>query len=776
MADADKKTRSAESSRLVRIERPLNASIAGGGTSAAKEENAISEYSALSPPPHSSSASSSPTSITYKPDDNLPTNVSTQEQLRLLPPVCLNDDENTRQNRPLRHVDDLGNEYLYSLAPMSYSVAFILVVELLERFAFYGIYYTMTLFLTGAYNDDWNAGFASVKAASFVSVSTMVAYSTPFIGAFFADSLLGDYKAILFGMLFFYLPGVLLIALTTVPSLLGEEFNDQLLTIGILFLWPLGTGIVKSIVNGEKNMCEDDGRRRTWYWFAHCPPSLSLSPVAVFGAKQYHPVLQSSLIESYYVSFYTTINVGALAGICIIPIIAQHNLTLAYFVPLLLLTGGVASFLLGTPRYVKTAPRNRDNLCHVGLKKRGRQGSTPVTLSPIGKKKTVTLLEILRISVLIVPFCVGYNQMPTTFIVQGTVMSNAFGLINVASMNSLDSISVLFFGYITATYIYPGLNRRGIKIPTTYKFAIGSFLGALAIVWAIFVEHLIHSTYKRTGEPVNVLWQAPSYLLIGFGEIFAVSAAYEVAFTASPPDKKVLSSATNIFCVGGLPNMICIVLYHSCSHWFANDRGTTNINYLEDYSTAHVGKYFGVLLVVMGLGIFINVLPWVREYVESIEDRASDLVKTPHIGKSPPLRQHDVESTSEGAPLIITPRTRKYQEYLQYGSGPSLARSGSMRAGPSLSRSDLPGGHVKNIKYNMIPKLYRGGGAPDVRRVHVATDATGRPIRAGDLAAAQKKAQLLQAQKQHQQQQPRPISRQQEQSRPQGLNRHNSMS
>ena len=378
--------------------------------------------------------------------------------------------------------------------------------------------------------------------------------------------------------------------------------------------------------------------------------------------------------------------------------------------------------------------------------------------------------------------------MPTTFIVQGTVMSDAFGFINVASLNSLDAISVLFFGYITASYIYPALNRRGIKIPTTYKFAIGSFCGALAIVWAIFVEYLIHSTYATTGKAVNVLWQSPSYILIGFGEIFAVSAAYEAAFTASPPDKKVLASATNIFCVGGLPNCVCIMLYHSCSHWFTNDRGTTSITRLEDYSTAHVWKYFLVLLSIMGLGMFINVLPSVRGYVESIEEKASELVKTPHIGKSPPIiRRRDVES-GEGQPLVVTPRTRKYQKYLEYGSGPTLNRSGSMRAGPGLSRSDLPGGHVKNIKYKMIPKLYRSGGGRDGKpSIQVATDSDGRPIRAGDLAAAKMKHQqqrhagmsdrqettaLIPPQNARQKQ-----TRNQEDSyQNQGLERHNSMS
>jgi len=34
----------------------------------------------------------------------------------------------------------------------------------------------------------------------------------------------------------------------------------------------------------------------------------------VFGAKQFHPLLQSSLIEAYYVNFYMCINIGALFG------------------------------------------------------------------------------------------------------------------------------------------------------------------------------------------------------------------------------------------------------------------------------------------------------------------------------------------------------------------------------------------------------------------------------------------------------------------------------
>lgn len=179
--------------------------------------------------------------------------------------------------------------------------------------------------------------------------------------------------------------------------------------------------------------------------------------------------------------------------------------------------------------------------------------------------------------------------------------------------------------------------------------------------------------------------------------------------------------------------MICIGLYHICSHWFENSKGNANIGHIEDYTSAHVGHYFAVLLCVMLSGVVLNVLPSVRGYVESIEERAAEIVKTPHIGKSPPtaaFRRRDQETT----PLVVTtPRTKKYQEYLKYGSGPVYARSGSMRAGPSLSRSDLPGGKVKNVQRKFIPKLYRSD--PEAGRPRrVATGADGKPIKAGKIA------------------------------------------
>lgn len=69
------------------------------------------------------------------------------------------------------------------------------------------------------------------------------------------------------------------------------------------------------------------------------------------------------------------------------------------------------------------------------------------------------------------------------------------------------------------------LARNNIRLATGYKFALGSSIGALAILWSLILEKMIHAEYISTGGKVNVIWQAPSYILIGAGEIFSISTA-----------------------------------------------------------------------------------------------------------------------------------------------------------------------------------------------------------------------------------------------------------
>ena len=67
-------------------------------------------------------------------ENDLFTNVNTKDQLELCHPKFRSGDP----VRPLRVKDEYGDTYKYALNPTTYSVIFILLVELLERFSFNG--------------------------------------------------------------------------------------------------------------------------------------------------------------------------------------------------------------------------------------------------------------------------------------------------------------------------------------------------------------------------------------------------------------------------------------------------------------------------------------------------------------------------------------------------------------------------------------------------------------------------------------------------------------
>jgi len=494
---------------------------------------------------------------------------------QLLPSGVDQHDDHPHSHRPL-----IYNSNRYALNPLRYSVFFILIIEALERFSYYGLIYTQTPFLTGVYDAGWNAGMSGIQASEVVAASTAIAFTAPFLGAWLADGIMGDYWVIVVGVLALYIPGTILIALSTVPHLVGETFNVTALLVGLLFFYPVGAGAIKSVVN-------------------------------IFGAKQFHPVLQRQQISSYYVSFYMAINFGALCGGLLISTLAQSNVTVAYFTPVFMLCLGLMIFGAGTPRYVVTKASMSN-----GALKDQRTPSTHTFRS---------MLPIAGISALIVPFNVAYSQMATTFKVQGIVMKSALGgYLDAATMNNFDAISVLVCGYLVGSKLYPALAKRDVRIPTSYKFALGSLCGVLAMSCALLTEYIIRTTYAETGEEISVLWQTMSYALIGCGEVFCISAAYEVAFTIGSGSQKAFASATNLFFVGGLPNILCIFLYRMCSGWFHTSSGGTSIQSISDYADSQVYNYFFLLLVIALFGTLLNLMSPIKRWVASIENVRRD--------------------------------------------------------------------------------------------------------------------------------------------------------
>jgi proton-dependent oligopeptide transporter, POT family len=226
------------------------------------------------------------------------------------------------------------------------------------------------------------------------------------------------------------------------------------------------------------------------------------------------------------------------------------------------------------------------------------------------------------------------------------------------------------------------LARNNIKLATGYKFALGCAIGACAILWSLLVEVMIHKEYARSGERISVLWQAPSYILTGAGEIFSISTAYEVAFTASPPNKKAFACAFNLFCIGGIPNMLSLALYRMCQHWFQNNNGSGNIGRIKDYSEAHVGKYFCVLLGIVMFGVVVNMLHPVRQWIAFVENRAAKAASGSSAANTAKVQKRKSYSTSETGEMETEPllKAQKHIKYLEEGSEGGIYRMNTMKA------------------------------------------------------------------------------------------------
>lgn len=529
-------------------------------------------------------------SIKFEDDDvELPIDVHTKEQLELVPEKYLSDNP----IRPLKMVDEkTGETFTYSLNPMLYSAICILVIEGLERLSYYGINTTQTAYLLGAYNEEWNAGMTSVQASSYTSTSIALAYTSPFIGGIVADGFLGDFYSILLGVSCFYLPGIIMISLTTFPYLLGETFPIKVLTAGMLALMPLGTGFIKSVVN-------------------------------VFGAKQYHPLLQAALVESYYVNFYVSINVGALIGGILVPLMCQVHMEAAYLIPVCSLGFGLMIFVGFSPRFVKRAPEKTALFNTLKLLGKGiickpfdaSKESNGGTLSDTFVDGVKRLCQVIPVACLVLPFNIVYAQITTVFILQGGAMRQ-MGMLDAALMSNFDPISVLITGIIVGSFLYPALQGRGIRFPLSYKFAVGTFFGACAILSALCVNKAIANAYVKDGSSIAIIWQCFNYAFVGIGEIFAMSTSYEAAYIIAPKEQKGLASAFQLFLTGGMSNYICIGLYNACSMWFPDEANSSST--LEAYATSKLNNYLWLLLGISIFGILLNIAPPVKNWVERL--------------------------------------------------------------------------------------------------------------------------------------------------------------
>lgn len=258
------------------------------------------------------------------------------------------------------------------------------------------------------------------------------------------------------------------------------------------------------------------------------------------------------------------------------------------------------------------------------------------------------LCQVIPVACLVLPFNIVYAQITTVFILQGGAM-RSMGLLDASMMSNFDPISVLITGVIVGSFLYPALSSRGIRFPLSYKFAVGTFFGALAIISALCVNKAIQTAYLKDGSSIAILWQAFNYAFVGIGEVFAMSTSYEAAYIIAPKEQKGLSSAFQLFLTGGLSNYICIGLYNACSMWFPNEDAASS---LEAYATSELNNYLWVLFGISIFGILLNVAPPVKNWVERLVFEALEATAMSELTADPSDDSFEAEKKDENDEIV----------------------------------------------------------------------------------------------------------------------------
>ncbi|MCJ1255653.1 peptide transporter ptr2 [Lignoscripta atroalba] len=452
-------------------------------------------------------------------------------------------DEPTEEERnTLRHVSD----------KLPWSAWLVAMIELCERFAYYGLSGPFQNYIQNEYNDPSGLpgaiGKGQTAATGLTNFFQFWCYVTPILGAIIADQYLGKYNTILY-FAGIYLVGILILFLTSLPVAIehGAAFGGLIVAMIVI---GLGTGGIKS--NVSPLIAEQYRGTKQTIKIQKNGERVILDPAVT--------------IQRIYMIFYMCINIGSLSSIATTELEKNTGFWTAYLLCLCMFAVGIVVLVAGKKYYIVRPPKgsvivNAFRAMWIGLRNNGNMDvAKPSYQEEYGRKyKTpwddLYIDEIKRALVacrvfLFYPiYWVVYSQMLNNFISQAAVMQ-LHGIPN-DIMQNIDPLTIIIFIPILDRIGYPALRKMGIKFKPITRITMGFIFAALAMAYAAIVQHLIYISPPCYESPlacpaanetepnhVHVAVQTPAYLFIGLSEIFASITGLEYAFTKAPPSMK----------------------------------------------------------------------------------------------------------------------------------------------------------------------------------------------------------------------------------------------
>jgi POT family proton-dependent oligopeptide transporter len=423
-------------------------------------------------------------------------------------------------------------------------IKYIIGNEACERFSYYGVLGILELYL----KDRMNMGDSG--ATEVLHYFGTAVYFLPLLGGWLADRYWGRYWTIL-SISFFYCLG---------HGCMAAFGETRLGLFAGLALLAIGAGGIKPCVSA-------------------------------FVGDQFGPRDERALTK-VYAWFYWAINLGAAFAFFVIPLLRrQAGYRWAFGVPGVFMAVATLIFWLGRKQYVRQPPCRTERA--VGLWDILRYGLARLqlcqnNLTPAQEKDVRAVWRILMIFVTVPMFWALYNQVNSTWVLQGSAMIPALPwhkqyLLNGESMQAVGSVLVMIWVPLLTLFIYPMLEKCGVKPTALRRMSAGMVLAAVAFVGS----GLLQAQLDR-GAQLSIAWQLVPYAVLEAGEVMLSATALEFAFAQAPALMKSIITSFWLMTIAG-------------GHFLVAAFTSLNENHIHARGAAQFYLFAAMMFVVAGI-------------------------------------------------------------------------------------------------------------------------------------------------------------------------------